>query len=342
MNSKQPHRRYCRCRRYCPEGNIVSYRTFARHKRQEKIDREQSDGTDSDDNESSHSSDADDENSDSDGFSVQSIEPLFPMALPEMSPELSERGSVDSRQLRTASPFNSRSVRASSSATPSTERADGERADGERADGERADSEHSHTRQNSLPPETGEDLSNSEPRTPTPAAASPPGSSPPPFENIEEAIFSNFDIEDLLFASQIEVEPWLRLGIVLLRWKCRKNISTHAFDELRHDLAQCVGMNVPSSSVIIRHLQEIVGIYPRKIDCCANGCLAYVGRYRNGKKCAICGEKRFQLEQPGDDDVPDLNLEDSDVSDEDIEDESQVCFAVYLPHRAYSRSPIRG
>jgi hypothetical protein len=315
MNCNQPHRRYCRCRRYCPGGNVVSYRTFARHQRQERLEREQSDG--SDDNDSSDSSDADDEHSDSE----ESIQPLVPMALPGLSAELSERGSVDPRELRTASPCNSRSDRASSSVMPSI------------AHG--GDSEHSDAA-------SDEDVLNSDPQTPTPATTSPPGTSPPDssseagpsFENIEEGIFSNFDIEDLLFASQIEVEPWLRLGIVLLRWKSRKNISTHAFDELRHDLAQCIGMKVPSSNVIVGHLQQIVGFYPRKIHCCNNGCLAYVGRYRRATKCTTCGQKRYQLGQPSDDDVPDLNLEDSDLSDEDIEDESQVCLAVYLPHRA--------
>jgi hypothetical protein len=319
MNAAQ-HRRYCRCRRYCPRGNIVSYRTFARHRRQEQLDREQSDGTNTDDTHSGDSSDADDESSDSDdensdsyGRSAGSLEPLFPMALPEQSPELSERGSADRREWRTASPFNSPSTRASSSAMLSTER----------------DSEHIDAAQTSLPPEpapTVDDMLDD------PPAASPLGTSPPPstseeglaFEDIEEAIFSTFDIEDLLFASQIEVQPWLRLGIVLLRWKSRKNISTHAFDELRHELAQCIGMKVPSSSVIVGHLQQIVGFYPRKIHCCSNGCLAYVGRYRRATKCATWGQLRYQVGLPSDDDVPDLNMKDSDLSDEEIEDESQV------------------
>jgi hypothetical protein len=306
----KPNRRFCRCRRYCPGGNVVSYRTFARHQRQERLDREQS-------NDSSDSSDADDENSDSEGCSVASIEPLIPMALPELSAEPAERGSVVPREFRTASP---RSVRESLSVTPSTEQ---------------GDSQHSDAAQNYIQSEPGEEELSSDPPMTTPGATeSPPGTSPPgssseegpPFENIEEAIFSNFDIEDLLFASRIELQPWLRLGIVLLRWKSRKNISTHAFDELRHDLAQCVGMKVPSSSVIIRHLQEIVGFHPRKIDCCGNGCLAYVGRYRKGKKCAICGQKRYQLDLPGDEDVPDLDLEDSDLSDEELDQNIEVCF----------------
>jgi hypothetical protein len=282
------------------------------------LDRDQS-------NDSNDSSDADDENSDSEG-SVASMEPLIPMALPELSAERAERGSVDQRELRTARPFISRS--------------------------EQGDSEHSDAARNSLPQGPGEDDLNSDPHTMTPDEASPAGTSPPassppgtsvppsaseeepPFEHIEEAIFANFDIEDLLFASRIELQPWLRLGIVLLRWKSRKNISTHAFDELRHDLAQCVGMKVPSASVIIRHLQEIVGFHPRKIHCCGNGCLAYVGRYRKAKKCAICGQKRYQLDLPGDEDVPDLDLNDSESSDQDPAEEIEVCFAV--------GSPIRG
>jgi hypothetical protein len=309
MNTNKPHRRFCRCRRYCPGGNIVSYRTFARHQRQERLDREQGDGTYDDD--SNDSSDADNEDSDSEVPAAELIPPLFLMAAREMSAEMSERGSVDRREWRTASPFNSPSTRASSLAMLSTE----------------GDSEHIDAAQTSLPPElaaTVDGMFDDVLNTPPPAA-SPLGTSPPPsaseeapaFEDIEEAIFSTFDVEDLLFASQIEVQPWLRLGIVLLRWKSRKNISTHAFDELRQDLAQCIGMKIPSSSVIVGHLQEIVGFYPRKIHCCGNSCLAYVGRYRRATKCATCGQQRYQIGQPSDDEVPDLNQDDSDLSDED-------------------------
>jgi hypothetical protein len=172
----------------------------------------------------------------------------------------------------------------------------------------------------------------------SPPPMSPPPMSPPPsssseeedcLDDIEHAIFSNFDIEDLLYAGQIEVQPWIRLGIVLLRWKSRKNISTHAYDELRHDLAKCIGIKVPSATVTIRHLQEIVGIYPVKIDCCARGCLAYVGRYRRSKKCATCGAKRYQTDRPGDEDFADVNLDDSELSDgamseDDLEEDGQV------------------
>jgi hypothetical protein len=188
-------------------------------------------------------------------------------------------------------------------------------------------------------------------RTPdSPPSATPtePGMSPPPppspsgtpeetpaLDDIEEAIFSQFDIEDLLFAPHIEVEPWLKLGIVLLRWKSRKNISTHAYNELRKDLDGCLNIKVPSDRTIITHLQRITGLYPQKVDCCLNGCLAYVGRYRRAKKCQHCGQKRYQQDKDGDDDIPDIHLQDSDESDsatypDDLDSLNQVSNSVNL------------
>jgi hypothetical protein len=147
--------------------------------------------------------------------------------------------------------------------------------------------------------------------------------------DIQDAIFSNFDLEDLLFAGRIEVQPWLRLGIVLLRWKSRKNISTHAYNDLREDLSNCLGYKVPSERITIRHLQEIVGVYPVRIDCCENGCQAYVGRYRRAKKCAACGAKRYQSDRPGDEDIDDVDINCSDLSDsaefeDDRDEQGQV------------------
>jgi hypothetical protein len=170
----------------------------------------------------------------------------------------------------------------------------------------------------------------------TPIAMSPPPVSPsqtpedtPGFDEIEEAIFTTFDIEDLLYAAHIEVEPWLRLGIVLLRWKSRKNISTHAYNELRKELAVCLGIKVPSDRTIISHLQRITGLYPVKFDCCVNGCQAYVGRYRRAKKCCSCGHKRYQADQSGDEEFADVNSDDSELSDsatyaDDLDENSQV------------------
>jgi hypothetical protein len=149
------------------------------------------------------------------------------------------------------------------------------------------------------------------------------------FDDIQEAVFSNFDIEDLLYAAHIEVEPWLKLGIVLLRWKSRKNISTHAYNELRSELSQCLGIKVPSDRTIITHLQSITGLFPVKIDCCMKGCQAYVGRYRRAKRCSSCAHPRYQEEQPGDDECPEVNVDDSDQSDDesyadDLDENSQV------------------
>jgi hypothetical protein len=172
----------------------------------------------------------------------------------------------------------------------------------------------------------------------TPAA---PSAAESDWDDIEQVLSSSFDIEDLLYASQIEVEPWLRLGLVLLRWKSRKNISTHAYDDLRHELDKCLGIKVPSSRVVIRHLQEIVGVYPVKVDCCANGCRAYVGRYRRGKKCGSCGAKRYQTDRPGDEDIPDTDLDDSDLSDaatydDDLDENTQVSAPFAKPDNLFA------
>jgi hypothetical protein len=297
-------RKYCHCRRHCPEGNLVSYRTFARHKRQERLDREA--GNDD--------FDADDE--ESDGYVSPVFEHLLPIATPVVSPSPSPRPAVYLRERRSTSTMGSGTDSRTSSTRHHSESVPTDR-----------DAEHGSQEQCSqgdqFEPEgsQGDQPFGSEGSIPRPDSAQSTTRSrsstneSTTFDDIEEAIFSNFDIEDLLFSANIEVEPWLRLGIVLLRWKSRKNISTHAFDELRHDLAGCLGIKLPRPSSILRHLQEIVGIYPVKFDCCVNGCLAYVGRYRRSKKCAVCGEKRYQRDQAGDEDVPDVDLEDSDLSD---------------------------
>jgi hypothetical protein len=259
-----------------------------------------------------YGSDADDDDSDTDSSPRRSMEPFAPFPPPVAFDKPLDRASTVPREQR--------SPRAASSGheSPTPSSSDGTKTRATR----RTHSSSDEDVQNENITQEAEEALGSETDGGIPGGTSPPASpvpsSPDPestIDDIQEAIFSNFDIEDLLYAGRIEVEPWLRLGIVLLRWKSRKNISTHAFDELRHDLARCLAIKVPSPKSILRHLQEIVGIYPVKVDCCVNRCLAYVGRYRRSKKCAICEHKRYQLDRSGDENVPDFDLDDSDLSD---------------------------
>jgi hypothetical protein len=287
---------------------LVSQRTYIRHRKQQISEGALlNSGSDGDDDDSDAEGD-DDSDTDRDNSSgtarVLSIPPLLQVASPAMSE--SEGGhrlpSPYPRQQRT--PSSPETSRISSSPDRSPPHFLGSGA----VIVEPAPSVD--------PPQVVEN---------TPSVGENEGISPPPREEsspstdeeslFEDGIFSNFDIEDLLYAGQIEVEPWLKLGLVLLRWKSRKNISTHAYDDLRHNLADCLKIKVPSARTILTHLKEIVGISPVKLDCCANGCLAYVGRYRRAKNCATCGAQRYQVAQENDDTMPDVNPDDSDLSD---------------------------
>jgi hypothetical protein len=326
-------RRFCRCRRYCPNGNLVSKSTFYNHRKQQRFNEDFID----------NSSDADDDDSDSDTESRSSW--------PRLSPPLAQWGPPHTPEFegRRASPYP-RGERPIShdSTVPESEifQADPDRDVESDIDGGVQDAA-GHTFDTAE--QAGHTFDTAEQSTTPPRTASPISPPPPGTEDdtsdlaeIEEAIFSNFDIEDLLYAAHIEVEPWLKLGIVLLRWKSRKNVSTHAYNELRRELSVCLGMKVPSDRTIITHLQRITGLFPVKIDCCVNGCQAYVGRYRRAKRCSGCGHLRYQEDQQGDDDFPDINMEDSDKSDseiygDDLDENSQVGI-YHLAYTQYSRS----
>jgi hypothetical protein len=279
-------------------------------------------------------SDADDDDSDIESVRRASL-PLAPFAPAEISAVESRRASPYRRPERTAS--RDISVPDSEISFPDTPSTPHESPRMNRSANDPPVTDDGELSADQLDDE-GSDA-NEEPPNISPPPSSSTEEDPDPIDDIEHVLFSNFDIEDLLYAAQIEVQPWIRLGVVLLRWKSRKNISTHAYNELRRDLAKCLGIKVPSAHVTIRHLQEIVGIYPVKIDCCTKGCLAYVGRYRRGKKCATCGAKRYQADRPGDEDFSDENLEDSELSDgaiyeDDLDANGQVrclrCFPTQI------------
>jgi hypothetical protein len=314
---------FCKCKHHCPNGNLVSRSTYFSHRKREEMEGAVP----------SNDSDADDDASDSDSDRA-SRRPSVPFVAINSDGGASRRGSPYRRQHRNVPDEREDPVSGSFAAETASSR-DRQGTTSEPDPGLRE--EHIGGSQDGTEPTVTDGDNNDaqvEDNDPDPpASSSPPSSSPSPDESslddIEDVLFSSFDIEDLLYAGQIEVEPWLRLGLVLLRWKSRKNISTHAYDDLRHDLAKCLGIKVPSSRVVLRHLQEIVGIYPVKIDCCANGCRAYVGRYRRAKKCTSCGAKRYQTDRPGDEDIADTDLEDSDLSDsvtyeDDLDENSQV------------------
>jgi hypothetical protein len=316
-------RRFCRCRRYCPNGNLVSRSTFFVHRKQQRNDGDiTGNGSDADD-------DDDDSNTESDSSRRQWSPPLVPFPAGAATPEVGiRRRSPYPRRQRTASTLPEIQVISSPSVT--TVEGDVEAAGTDESEGNHVDEDGGDVG------EPQANLGETTDRSATPVGMSPPPASPtqtpedtPDLDNIEEAIFTAFDIEDLLYAAQIEVEPWLKLGIVLLRWKSRKNVSTHAYDELRNELAMCHGIKVPSDRTIISHLQRITGLYPVKFDCCVNGCQAYVGRYRRAKKCSGCGHKRYQEDQSGDEAFPDVNTDDSKLSDsarydDDLDENHQV------------------
>jgi hypothetical protein len=311
---------------------MVSRSTFFSHQKKARMDGDVTD----------NSSDADDDDSDIERERQASL-PLAPFAPAETSAVERRRASPYRRSRRTASPdtsgpdteisvseplsspYGSPQTNNSANAAPTpNDGAAPTDIDGESSNEVQLDVD-------------GSDANEGTPNMSPPPTSPPPSSSseedPDPIDDIEHVLFSNFDIEDLLYAGQIEVQPWIRLGIVLLRWKSKKNISTHAYNELRRELAKCLGIKVPSARVTIRHLQEIVGMYPVKIDCCTKGCLAYVGRYRRGKKCAICGAKRYQADRPGDEDFSDVDLDDSELSDgatyeDDLDANGQVSYVV--------------
>jgi hypothetical protein len=319
-------RMFCRCRRHCPNGNMVSRSTYFAHR---KIDRMEGSIP-------SNDSDADDETTDSDRDRALRRPSVPVAAINSPGGEESRRGSPYRRQHRNVLDETEASVSRSPVAVSLSglDPALNEELMGGSQDGSdpMVTDTDNDTQVEVEDADTQVEVEDPSPHG-TPASSLPPSPSlsddEASVDDIEDVLFSSFDIEDLLYASQIVVEPWLRLGLVLLRWKSRKNISTHAYDDLRHELDKCLGIKVPSSRVVIRHLQEIVGVYPVKVDCCANGCRAYVGRYRRGKKCGSCGAKRYQTDRPGDEDIPDTDPEDSDLSDaatydDDLEDNNQV------------------
>jgi hypothetical protein len=189
----------------------VSKSTFFAHRRQERLD-------------GYNGSDADDDDSDTepDESAGRISPPLAPFAAPNTPDAEGGIPSPVPRAQRTASPAGS---------LPESDMSEHEPVTG--------DVEDQQDRSTTTPESAGG-------VSPPPLSESRTPGDSPDFDDIQEAIFSNFDIEDLLYAAHIEVEPWLKLGIVLLRWKSRKNISTHAYNELRNELAKCLGIKVPS------------------------------------------------------------------------------------------------
>jgi hypothetical protein len=296
----------------------VSKSTFYAHRRKQIFDRNFSDD----------SSDADDD--DSDSRTADSL------ALPPLPPPLQEWDPTPDTESRRASPYP-RGERPGSQASTVLESVLSQ-AEPDRVDESDVEEGGVQDAAADVYDDAAADVFDVPDQSSTRSRPASPNSPPPPpepeddtsnFDDIQDAIFSNFDIEDLLYAAHIEVEPWLKLGIVLLRWKSRKNVSTRAYNELRTELSRCLGIKVPSDRTIITHLQNITGLFPVKIDCCVNGCQAYVGRYRRAKRCSSCRHSRYQEDRPGDDDCLDVNVDDSDQSDDesyrdDLDENSQV------------------
>lgn len=88
----------------------------------------------------------------------------------------------------------------------------------------------------------------------------------------------------------------LRLAIRLACLRNQKNLSNLIFEEIRDILQESTGIKIPGYNAIVKELQTLTGVTPRKYHACINSCVCFTGRLFRVTACPKCGERRFKTQ----------------------------------------------